>query len=645
LSLIVGSYRATEPSPTTGASTPGVEPATSGSGVSVESKMAIWRGYFGISTTEVRVYDVADPASPSLVRNFEQDGNYLSSRRIGADVYLITNRYTWYDASVTVASMIPSVRNGSGTFATIAPSAIGIVKSNDYSSFLVVSGLDTVDTGKAVDTKALLGAGSVLYASSDYLYVAATRWVQQESTVTPASDMGTGSGSAGSSGTVAATTPEPPFYDSTNSYPSEDGQSKIVDFLKDKVVVRREIYMPDRLEVYVLDADGNLVLDPKQTQVYPTSGPQPTGDPTAPDQTVTTAPDPTGDATVSTGSKDVFTMMPMPVVDTVTDIFRFRISDATVTEAGVGSVPGYALNQFAMDESGGYFRIATTVGDAWRNDEYTSMNNLYVLDKNLKTVGKVEGLASRETIKSVRFIGDRAYLVTFQTTDPLFVVDLSKPTTPAVVGELKIPGYSEYLHPYSDTLLLGFGKDALVQGDMAYYLGMKFSMYDVSDPSSPKEITKLSLGDRGTDSEISYNQKALLFSKDKNLIGIPITINRVPQDQASDPIAYGQPVWQGFAVLGYDAAGGLYVRGLVTHSNKNVDFTQVFKSYEDINAKADPEALYGARTITRGLYVGDTLYTISGGMVKTTSLTDFSTLGTVELPGAADSYGQPKAID
>jgi len=174
---------------------------------------------------------------------------------------------------------------------------------------------------------------------------------------------------------------------------------------------------------------------------------------------------------------------------------------------------------------------------------------------------------------------------------------------------------------------------------------MKFSMFDISNPASPKEIAKLSLGDRGTFSEISYNQKALLFSKEKNLIGIPITINRVPKDQSSDPIAYGQPVWQGFAVLGYDAAKGLYVRGLVTNSNKNVDFTQEFKTYEDINAKVDQEALWGPRMITRGVYVGDTLYTISGGLVKATSLSDFSTLGSVELPGASEYYGQGKMLD
>jgi uncharacterized secreted protein with C-terminal beta-propeller domain len=344
-------------------------------------------------------------------------------------------------------------------------------------------------------------------------------------------------------------------------------------------------------------------------------------------------------------SKEVFQILPMPVVETFTDVFRFRISDAKVTEDGVGSVPGYILNQFSMDESDGYFRIATTVGDAWRNDKYTSMNGVYVLDGSMKVVGKVEGLASRETIKSVRFIGSKAYMVTFRTTDPLFVLDLSVPTAPKVSGELKIPGYSEYLHPYADGMLLGFGKDAVVQGEMAYYLGMKFSMFDVSDPANPREIAKFALGDRGTYSEVSYNQKALLFSREKNVIGIPIIINRVPKDQSSDPIAYGQPVFQGFLVLGYDAERGITIRGLVTHANKIIDYTQEFKSYDDIFAKVDQESMWGSRMVTRGLYINDTLFTFSAGSVKATSLSDFSALGSVDLPGATEYYGEVKPVD
>ena len=115
-------------------------------------------------------------------------------------------------------------------------------------------------------------------------------------------------------------------------------------------------------------------------------------------------------------------------------------------------------------------------------------------------------------------------------------------------------------------------------------------------------------------------------------------IARVPTDSKSDPTAYGYPVYQGFLVMGYDPDKGLYVRGIVTHADKAIDYTQNFTSYDDILSMIDQESLYGSRAVTRGLYVGDTLFTVSAGLVKATSLTDFSTLGSVVLPGATDSY-------
>ena len=118
-----------------------------------------------------------------------------------------------------------------------------------------------------------------------------------------------------------------------------------------------------------------------------------------------------------------------------------------------GSVPGEVLNQFSMDEKDGYFRIATTDSENWSSE--TNTNNLYVLNENLEIIGKVEGLAKGEKIYSVRFIGKMGYMVTFKEIDPLFVIDLSDPTNPQVKGELKIPGYSSYLHPYDENHIIG----------------------------------------------------------------------------------------------------------------------------------------------------------------------------------------------
>ena len=209
-----------------------------------------------------------------------------------------------------------------------------------------------------------------------------------------------------------------------------------------------------------------------------------------------------------------------------TEIYKFNLNNANCTFAKAGDVPGSVLNQFSMDECNGYFRIATTDSTSWNSESNT--NNLYVLNENLETIGKIEGLAKGERIYSVRFMGNRAYMVTFVETDPLFVIDLSNPTTPTVLGELKIPGYSKYLHPYDETHLIGIGEDTEVvnygYGDRVVTNGMKMAMFDVTDPNNPQELYNVKIGEKGTYSELLYNHKALLFSKEKNIIAFPISI-------------------------------------------------------------------------------------------------------------------------
>lgn len=168
---------------------------------------------------------------------------------------------------------------------------------------------------------------------------------------------------------------------------------------------------------------------------------------------------------------------------TYTQIYRFDIRNCDIKYTGSGAVKGRALNQFSIDEYNGYLRIATTVG--WWGDSLK--NYLYVLDGDFNIVGSIENIAKGETIKSVRFTGDTGYVVTFEQTDPLFVIDLSKPEKPEITGELKIPGFSNYLHPVTDTLVLGIGVDGDENGSGN---GMKVSLFDVSDPKAPKEASK-----------------------------------------------------------------------------------------------------------------------------------------------------------
>jgi len=138
------------------------------------------------------------------------------------------------------------------------------------------------------------------------------------------------------------------------------------------------------------------------------------------------------------------------------------------------------------------FRIATT---AWTSG--SSQNNVYILDVDLNIVGKLENLAPKESIYSARFMGDRCYLVTFRKIDPLFVIDLKNPYDPEVLGQLKITGYSDYLHPYDENHVIGVGKETVAAdwGDFSWYQGVKISLFDVSNVSNPVEIDKYEIGE------------------------------------------------------------------------------------------------------------------------------------------------------
>jgi len=179
-----------------------------------------------------------------------------------------------------------------------------------------------------------------------------------------------------------------------------------------------------------------------------------------------------------------------------------------------GEVPGYPLNQFALDEYEGNLRIATTVGERTGSFYFIgrgeSLNDVYVLDNNLKEEGSILNLGETERVYSVRFVGEMAYVVTFRQTDPFYVLDLSKPSRPELKGELKIPGYSSYLHPLTKDTVLGIGKDGS---------HVKLSLFDVSDPTDPQEVSKYTLDEYW--SEAVNNHHAFLLDKKHEVFFIP----------------------------------------------------------------------------------------------------------------------------
>jgi uncharacterized secreted protein with C-terminal beta-propeller domain len=188
-----------------------------------------------------------------------------------------------------------------------------------------------------------------------------------------------------------------------------------------------------------------------------------------------------------------------------TNIVRLRLNGTSVVPEAKCQVSGFLHNQFSMDEHEGLLRVATCTG--WNEGE----NQVHLLDEELNTVGKLEGIAPGETIQSARFMGDTLYLVTFLNTDPLFVIDLSVHTSPRLLGELMVPGFSSYLHPIGGGMLAGIGLDNWT---------FKISLYDVNDPASPREIGTL-MAPAFSWSEANWDHKAVQFDTRRSWLFVP----------------------------------------------------------------------------------------------------------------------------
>lgn len=198
-----------------------------------------------------------------------------------------------------------------------------------------------------------------------------------------------------------------------------------------------------------------------------------------------------------------------------TEIYSFSLDGTDIAYKASGAVKGTVLNQFSLDEYKENLRIATTYY-SYKHD--VDVSNIYVLNKDLELIGALEDIAYDEQVKSVRFMGDTGFVVTFRNTDPLFTLDLSDPTAPETVGEVKLPGFSSYLHPVGDGLVVGLGYDG--DEENADFSSLKVSLFDVSDMKNPEEVDTFVLKD--VSSEALYNPKSFIYYPEENLIGFPV---------------------------------------------------------------------------------------------------------------------------
>ena len=306
-----------------------------------------------------------------------------------------------------------------------------------------------------------------------------------------------------------------------------------------------------------------------------------------------------------------------------TEIYKFDIKENVEYKAKT-KVKGKTINQYSLDEKDNHLRIALYDNDGSR---------VAIFDEDLKQIGISDNVAKGEKMYSSRFIGDKVYFVTYKTIDPLFVMDLSNEAKPKVLGKLKIPGYSTYLHPYDENHIIGIGMETKeiinrnsngkVISTTAKVVGMKMDLFDVSNVNSPVQISSVVIGDSRITSAILTNPKALLFSKEKSLIAIPV--NNYSQDfevtssnnyetMINNYTKYSKPYnAEGYFVYNINVQDGFKLKGVITHEKTNATY------------------YYSNSKLLRGLYIDNNLYTVSETMIKVNELDSLKAVGELKL--------------
>ncbi|HVH14868.1 MAG TPA: beta-propeller domain-containing protein [Candidatus Angelobacter sp.] len=307
-------------------------------------------------------------------------------------------------------------------------------------------------------------------------------------------------------------------------------------------------------------------------------------------------------STIYVSLTNLFLTQPIWDGQSGTVLHRISVSGSTIKYEATGTVPGHVLNQYSMDENQGYFRAATSSSGFGSSLE----TNVYVLNENLETVGRLEGLSPGEIFYAARFMGDRGYLVTYHNTDPLYVLDLHNPSSPTVLGSLIVAGYSDFLQPYDQTHLIGIGK-------VGVHTTVKVSLFNVTDPTNPVETATYTVPSWYSDSPALKDPKAVLFDKTNSLLVIPVDGSQYTYYQASST-STGQCSTDSSAYVFNVTSTNLALRGTVTQQMLD-----------------NPLSCSSEYKISRELFIGGVIYTISAAIVKMNSLTDLSELGSVSL--------------
>ena len=523
--------------------------------------------------THALVMDVSDSEDPTVVSDYEITGTYNNARMIGQRVYVVTTS-DLYDYHHPI---VPKVMESSRI--VVSPDIYYFDNPEQYYSFNTITSIDiNAEEGdqKPVDSQTyMMSPGSTLYVSEDNIYIA---------------------------------------YQKNLPYNYYETQSKDRFF---EVVVP---LLPSSVQSQIRSIEANPDLTPSEKWdrvselLQDTYNSMSEGERNALFQKIQNA--------LAEHDAEIQKQAQKTV------IHKISISeDGLLNYSARGEVPGRLLNQFSMDEHEDRFRVTTT-SEFWSPHLGSARhNNVYVLNEDMETVGSLEEIAKDESIYAARFMGDRLYLVTFEQIDPFFVIDLSQ-DDPEVLGELKLPGFSNYLHPYDETHVIGIGREV----ENGQFKGVKLALFDVSDVENPKAVDVYEIGGPGTDSEVLYDHKALLFDRSKNVLSIPVSI--MPDYGQPMPFEGGRyvepKVWRGFYVFGVDPEQGFDLKGRVEHFNDTGDY---YYSY----------GVQGSRSF----YIGDVLYTVTlNNLIKMNDLESLDEINELDIGstgGILKSPSQAKA--
>ena len=497
--------------------------------------------WYSSPDTYIKIYDLTIISTPEQVKEIIVGGYFSNARLIGDYIYVITTQYTYNTQTLEdTVSIVPRITLNEQPL-NIPLTDIYYVDSPEKSSTLTnIISVNIHHDEEQIHAKIfLLGTSQTVYVSQENIYITYSTWS---------------------------------YYDYNQLQILVD--EIIMPILPDNIKTQLEIIKTLDLQDYQKQEITFWILQNYAQNSMP-------------------------EAQKKQITRDLIRQTEQTI------IHRISIHEGEITYMTQGSVPGYINNQFSFDEYNGYLRVSTTVQGSsvsYIFGSITPETNLYVLDMQLQTVGSLENITpdSGESIYATRFVGPTCYIVTFKQTDPFMVIDLSNPTTLISLGELNIPGYSTYLHPYDDTHVIGIGRNDS---------NVKISLYDITSMSTPTEISQYIIENKDkdsywwTESTALYEHKAFLFDKEKNLLVIPA----------------GNYSQQSAYVFNISLENGLALKGVVTHDYQSIE--------------QEPTYYWGTSgtSIQRTLFIKDTLYTISENMVKMNDLSSLAELNSILL--------------